>query len=992
MLYCGPVSAQSTYATRLMTVQQGLTDRTVLRIEQDRNGLMWLLTTSGLSSYDGYEYVHYGSAGSGPYAFFRIEFDKHGDLYLLENSGTIFRKTSGGFAEIKYDIPDSAGVIFDFTFDDKNQLWAVPRKGHSIYVFNEERELIQEIPFWTSDDRILYDMRYKRFLRKAGNDKSVYVHTGRLEVTRFNSDFKFLNSYVIPDSLAQCDYMYDFFPTSDSAAWLFCPTQSVYGITADTKIRRVIDQPGFRAGFLPLYIDRSGNKLYFSAYRNEIIVVNLHTSAVDTIRLDLEGYPDVATDFSINEDAIGDIWVTGEIGVHVISEKSDFFDVYDVDGVRGQSQPGLGIRSINQSEDGAIYFSTDHFAFNRLNPVTSEIVTIGGDIAGPQPYPSFHHGVTLRDNSLYSVNGLRLDLGTGEIDQVSPNRAELHVAFDQREMFYTLGNRGLFVFEEFGGIPVDSVDIPWKILNLIVSPYDHKWICTQWGLLLYDDDARQLTVRYSKSSEALTAMPETQRSVEGLKSSYVNDVAMTDAHTAWIATTAGMSLLDLNTDEITNFESPSELADRVIYSILPEGDSALWLGTGNGLLRYNIRSNDVMTFTTDQGLPHNEFNRNAKLISKEDYYYMGGIDGICRFKPEDILSRQKSSAQIPFGIENVAVFDGVQAHILPGDSIIRQGIFTISPRDRSVNFDLLLADYQAPNLNEFSWYLEDLDTDWGAPTSKRNVTYRNLPPGEYVFHARGRGPDKVWSANEVALQLVVKPKFTQTMWFLLLIILITALIIYSITRYRYMQRLKLERLRTRISSDLHDEVGGVLSGIAMQMDLLRSDVPVSLRHRMERISNSSRAAASKMRDVIWSVDASRDTFEDLLERMKAYVNEILVPVGITWKFHVDEAPQPEARVSSAVRQNIYLIFKEAITNAAKHSGASHVVIEISSHGRKGLYLEINDDGKGFDPESIRKGDGLRNMRRRGQAIQSELTLNSENGTSWVLEVTDLEAG
>ena len=181
------------------------------------------------------------------------------------------------------------------------------------------------------------------------------------------------------------------------------------------------------------------------------------------------------------------------------------------------------------------------------------------------------------------------------------------------------------------------------------------------------------------------------------------------------------------------------------------------------------------------------------------------------------------------------------------------------------------------------------------------------------------------------------------------------------------------------------ELGGVLSGIAMQMDLLKRDVPGSLQQRVKRVATRSRDAASKMRDVIWSVDASRDTFEDLEERMKAYINEMLYPLNITWKFHSENIPA-DYFINSITRQQVYLIFKEIITNIAKHSEATEVKVSMTMIDRKGIRVVIKDNGIGFDPQQKSRGDGLRNMSARAQTIGATLISDTEKGVIWTLTV------
>ena len=115
------------------------------------------------------------------------------------------------------------------------------------------------------------------------------------------------------------------------------------------------------------------------------------------------------------------------------------------------------------------------------------------------------------------------------------------------------------------------------------------------------------------------------------------------------------------------------------------------------------------------------------------------------------------------------------------------------------------------------------------------------------------------------------------------------LLLVGISRYHANQELRVERLRTKLSSDLHDEVSGLLAGIAMQTDLIQMlTKEEENRERLKKIGETSRSAMSKMGDVIWSVDARKDKFEDLLLRMQEHAAEILQPLGIQYNFDIGD--------------------------------------------------------------------------------------------------------
>jgi signal transduction histidine kinase len=261
------------------------------------------------------------------------------------------------------------------------------------------------------------------------------------------------------------------------------------------------------------------------------------------------------------------------------------------------------------------------------------------------------------------------------------------------------------------------------------------------------------------------------------------------------------------------------------------------------------------------------------------------------------------------------------------------------------------------------------------------IQYNNLPPGKYTLHIRAVSPSGHRSKNTLALDMIVKQHFHQTFLFWLLILIGIFSIAFSTLRTRFMQRLHMERMRNRISSDLHDEVGGVLSGIAMQMDLLETRSPDHLKPFMQRIAESSRNAAMKMRDVIWSLDSGKDHFQDLMDRMKAYTLELLVPFDIAHRFETRDI-DPQKKLGVDARQNMYLIFKESMNNIIKHARASEVEIKLEQR-KNTIIMTVTDNGNGFSENSISKGQGLNNMTKRAKRIGGKLdiTTNEKGGTT-----------
>jgi len=197
--------------------------------------------------------------------------------------------------------------------------------------------------------------------------------------------------------------------------------------------------------------------------------------------------------------------------------------------------------------------------------------------------------------------------------------------------------------------------------------------------------------------------------------------------------------------------------------------------------------------------------------------------------------------------------------------------------------------------------------------------------------------------------------------------------------------LEQERQRIQISSDLHDEMGSTLSSISILSETALRDLQQDMdRARFGTIGERARQMIDAMSDIVWSVNPQNDTMTNVLQRMKEFAVEILEPQGIALHFEADEAVK-NLTLSMEHRKDFYLLFKEAVNNAAKYSGASDVWVLVRTEQNK-LYLEVRDNGRGFDASAAKPGNGLSNMRRRVERLGGVVSLESATGAGTSIKV------
>ncbi len=447
----------------------------------------------------------------------------------------------------------------------------------------------------------------------------------------------------------------------------------------------------------------------------------------------------------------------------------------------------------------------------------------------------------------------------------------------------------------------------------------------------------------------------------------------------WVGTDgAGVNIWDPEQEDFEYYDTRDGLPADNVCGIVEDENGNMWLSTYNGLTHFDIDLKSFRNFGVQDGISDREFNRYSFYKDTTGLLFFGGVNGLNVFNSNELLERD---LDVPILLSELSYYDKIEKAIVEQRVNLQNIDRVILPAsNRFFQCVFALADYTYPNLNQYQYMLEGLDIGWNNLGTVNELRFNNLPSGNYTLRIRGADRNGNLSKQEFTLGITVQDFFYRQEWFLILAFCLILATVYLFHRIRLQQAIKMERLRTKISSDLHDDVGGLLSGLAMQTELLEYTAKESDKPKLKRISEMSRNAMAQMRDVIWATDARKDRFEDLLVRMKEHAAEILFPKGISCYFKVHNI-NLERRIAVQVRQNLYLIFKEAVTNIAKHSNATRADVVLTREGSR-FEMRIFDNGDAKDHEEARSslnGSGLANMELRAQNINAELEIDKENG-------------
>jgi signal transduction histidine kinase len=280
--------------------------------------------------------------------------------------------------------------------------------------------------------------------------------------------------------------------------------------------------------------------------------------------------------------------------------------------------------------------------------------------------------------------------------------------------------------------------------------------------------------------------------------------------------------------------------------------------------------------------------------------------------------------------------------------------------------------------------VQGADSRWSPPSLPRSVHYANLSPASYRFLVRAVNSEGIASAQPASISFMILPPVWLRWWFQLLAAAVAAAAVYRLHRYRVARLLELERVRTRIATDLHDDIGSSLSQIAILSEVagrLVDPAHPKLAEPLADIAGISRDLVDSMSDIVWAIDPERDHVDDLLHRMRRFASDVLSPRDIRLGFH-SPAEEQDLRMVADLRRQIFLIFKEAVHNVLRHSGATEVRVDFRVvHGWHSL--RVADNGGEFDfardRDTVHEGHGLRSMRERARDIGGGTEIHSRSG-------------
>lgn len=936
LLVCAAAARAQVYPFRTYSIEDGLSESVVNAVAQDHEGYLWLGTGYGLNRFNGIEFQSYfedhGLRNSKIHALYE---DSQHRLWVGTARGVNYWKDDSLYTDAAYSVLDGM-VITDIYEDSHGDLWfATDNSG--VWVFNREGEGEHY-----SMSHGLRSRNIRSILETDGNMMWFATERG-LSGLRFGNITNYDTRHGLPSANIQVlakDYSGRLWAGTDRGVVKFEDGSfTVYGQEQGLNNLNVHTLTFDDTGRLWAGTENGVSLLENGRFKNFTTANGLSNSII----------------YSAVNDREGNLWF-GTFGGGVNLFLGDYFENFT-------TETGLSnnvVTSFTESDNGILWIGTYGGGIN---------------IYGDSTFSAIGTGQGLKDDKVYTLT------------------------YDSQKRIWAGLHNGLAVISEGSIRNIPQHEFPWqKVRNVYEAQNGMFWISTYGeGLIRYDGSRyRQFTTGDGLADNTVLGTTEdtagniwiaTYGGVsryngtkfenftiqDGLPNNAVMTIMRDHQNRIWVSTFGGIAWY--SSGRFNSITVDDGLPNRVCYFIEQTEDGAFWIGTNDGLTKFDAvkfnseipaeRAEAFQVLSREQGLISDEMNLGAVYSDADGHLWVGSVEGMSHFFP---AKYQGSRLAPPVKIEEVVV----------------SGLVFKNRSDLKLNYDQNFVEihfsginYAAPNRVLYEFKMEGIDPVW-QQTTDRFAKYPSMPAGEYTFNVLARNTNGAWSNEVTRLNFRIYAPFWQQWWFRILLVLIVLGIIWLIyNNYKTGKQVDIERMRVRIASDLHDDVGASLTEIALQSDFLQAlDTSPELKKSLSSIGAQSRRIVNSLDDIVWSIDSRNDTLGDLTDRMQDYILNVLAPKNFNVEYDF-EALKMQHKLSVVLKENLYLIFKEAVNNITKYSNGDLVRITMQTDGNNFTFT-IHDNGT-TGPGSKKSGHGLRNMKMRAARIRAGVDINRENG-------------
>jgi ligand-binding sensor domain-containing protein/signal transduction histidine kinase len=971
---------------RSYSAAQGLPGGLVNRIFSDSKGFVWFCTGEGVARFDGHTFTTFGVEDGLPSsAVLDILETRDGSYWLATGAGLCRLARSGASATQARRPPavvrlpgdratpnrlfeDPSGTLWCGTMDG---LFRVDRDGENPSV----RSVDLGMPGVLWHDPIVTSLAEDgRGGLWVGAGSGLYHRTGDGRVERFTS------ADGLPDNLVQ-----DISVARDGTVWLATRAGLVRlrldpATLRPTSVKTILQADGLASNDVLALHPSGDGRIWVGTFSG--------VSAVDGGSVSSYGEAQGlhGSVFSLEEDGNGDFWLGGDGGVERLTRNG--LVTYDV--TDGMADPVVD--TLLEDRVGnlcAVRASQRSVFVSRLRGRQFESIEIRLD--SETSYPGWGWNQSLLQDHLGEW-WLPTGRGLWRFGR-APSASSLASA------------RPRHVYTTVDGLPVDDTFVAFEdsrgdVWFSMASPVTNglaRWrrdtdriesfrdgeglppLRTFLPTVFAEDKAGTIWIAFNRGCVARFrgARFDLLDEANGVPEGWITALLVDRAGRIWIAAgTGGLGVIDdpgASRPQVRRLSVADGLSSNSARCLVEDTWGRVYVGTGNGVDRIEDARRVVQHFTEAEGLAAGALR--TAFRDQSGAIWFGSKRGLSRYvptapspsRPPSVLITGVRLAGVPYAVP-VAGSPSLELPNLPFDRN-RVQIEFVSPGRREA--DAVRYEYR----------FDEEPEPWIQAGPRRLVDFANLAPGRYGFEVRAVTVDGASSATPASVRFTVLAPFWRRGWFLTLAAVAAAAAAWALFQFRLRHLLEIESVRSRIAADLHDDIGSSLTRIAILSEVARRKAGEGEAGTLlGQIAETARTLVGSMSDAIWSIDSKQDDLRNVVARMRTFATDVLDGKGIAWTF--DAPAEPGARLAPEIRRELFLVFKEAVANIARHSGARTATLKLELDVNR-VVLEVTDDGKGLEVEpahdldsSLQRGRGLLNMKVRAKRMGGDLIVTS----------------
>ena len=908
-----------------LTINDGLSQGFVSAIIQDKMGLMWFGTNDGLNRYDGYKFTVYyhnpfDSTSLADNEINCLYEDSKQRLWIgTQHSGIdIFDRQHLIFIHLNHNNEKglASNTIVSINEDKTGAFWIATDKGidHlSIISKNAQYKDDGSMQNFLANHQLQFTpitlINQPKENKRSISAPRLYVDSDNVFAATDNGIYQIIynnNSYKFIQKLTsspESEGMPLLFKNQFASEWFMQNRTGIYKFTGNNfSSPEKIYQPEIIRN--RLMVDRSGR--IWIADKNKAVLID-KTGEVENIS---------ANNYEVNKflgginsfytDRNGVIWI-GTYGYGILKlnpAKENFHFILPqltayqlIEGYNGQIIANSILRINIQNEQ---VINIDSIK----NQQHSESIAV--DKNGNY-WRSAESAILYCNNKLDLIKKINLPVVNNELQPFPlylDSNNVLWMGFQKNFLQYNT-ETGMFHVYDY---PIVQDKDNFDFLQCVYQDAGNVlWLGTQNGLMRFDEKNTSWKYYAQKNNDTAS-----------LSNNYIfslcNDPRQPNKY-LWIGTNGGgVNRLDKLTGKFIRYTVDNGLPNNVVYGILTDDNGNLWMSTNKGLSQFNIRNKTFRNFDVNDGLQGNEFDRHSYCKTKNGLLFFGGVSGINFFNPAEIKPLQPP----PVLITDFRLFNKTASLKTPNSPLTKDILYTdaikLDYSQNVITFQFAATDYRRTGNVYYRYMMKGFDKDWIYAGTSREATYTNLNPGKYNFRVEASNDDEQWSKTPKIIFIQIIPPWWKTWWFCASVIITTGFIIYSIYQYRLQQVLKLQRIRNRIATDLHDEIGSSLSTISIYSKVAQEQLKDHSSNPdilLKKISEDTNEMMDAMNDIVWTINARNDRFENIINRMREHAIQLFEAKDYALHFNFDEQLN-HVKFDMEKRKDFYLIYKEAL--------------------------------------------------------------------------------